>query len=44
MISKIREAAFRLRWLFLPPEAKYAYLWNRTKALNESGYYGYRKY
>ena len=38
MINKIRDLFFRLKWTFLSPEARYAYLWNRTRAGMETAY------
>jgi hypothetical protein len=33
LIEHFNDLAFRIRWLFWTPKARYAYLWNRT--LNE---------
>ncbi|MFC2022781.1 hypothetical protein ACFLTL_01280 [Chloroflexota bacterium] len=29
--SFVKSRLFRLKWLFMSPEIKYAYLWNRTR-------------
>jgi hypothetical protein len=31
MRNMINRALFQLRWLFMRPERRYAYLWNRTR-------------
>jgi hypothetical protein len=30
-MSKINGILFHLRWIFMSPEKRYAYLWNQTK-------------
>ena len=32
MLSNFKEILFRLKWIFMSPEARYAYLWNQTRA------------
>ena len=31
MVSYMRMILFQLRWIFMPQEKRYAYLWNRTR-------------
>lgn len=31
MRDTITRALFHIKWLFMKPERKYAYLWNRTR-------------
>jgi hypothetical protein len=31
MRDMINQAIFRIRWLFMGQERRYAYLWNRTR-------------
>ena len=38
MVNKFKDLMFRLKWNFLSPEARYAYLWNRTRANMETAY------
>ena len=38
MVNKFKDLMFRLKWTFLSPEARYAYLWNRTRANMETAY------
>ena len=32
MANFISKLLFQLRWLFMSPEKKYVYLWNRTES------------
>ena len=32
MLSNFRAILFKLKWIFMSPEARYAYLWNQTRA------------
>jgi hypothetical protein len=36
--GQVRSMSFQLRWVFMSSQERYAYLWARTKKLNESGY------
>ena len=31
MITYLKQALFQLKWLFMSPRHRYAYLWQRTK-------------
>lgn len=31
MLNGLRTVLFQLKWLFMSPRARYAYLWNRTR-------------
>ncbi len=37
MISNVKGIYFRVKWFFMPLEARYAYLWERTRASYEDG-------
>ncbi len=30
-MRKLNELLFQLKWIFMPPEKRYVYLWARTK-------------
>jgi len=30
-MTKVNGVLFQLKWIFMSPEKKYLYLWNRTK-------------
>lgn len=32
MLSNFGAILFKLKWIFMSPEARYAYLWNQTRA------------
>jgi hypothetical protein len=38
-IGNIKSIAFHLRWIFMSPQERYSYLWNKTKKLGDLGYY-----
>jgi hypothetical protein len=38
LIRYIKAVAFRVRWIFISPQRKYAYLWSKTKKLIELDY------
>ncbi|AAW39145.1 MAG: hypothetical protein QQM50_03655 [Dehalococcoides mccartyi] len=40
--EQIERTIFQFKWLFMPPKAKYAYLWNRSRASLQADYYGLR--
>ena len=45
MLSSLKVILFWLKWIFMSPEARYAYLWNRTRAKMQVGYLDiFRKY
>ena len=35
MARNFRKVTFEVKWLFMSPEARYAYLWNRTKVATQ---------
>jgi hypothetical protein len=35
LIGYIKSLSFHLRWLFLSPQERYAYLWAKTKNLGD---------
>lgn len=37
MIGSVKHILFRFTWFFMPLEARYAYLWERTRASYEDG-------
>jgi hypothetical protein len=38
LMSYFKPVFFRLKWLFMPPKAKYAYLWAKTRELIDRDY------
>jgi len=38
MVSNFKTIILRLKWMFMSPEARYVYLWNRTKAGSQAAY------
>jgi hypothetical protein len=35
LIEHLKSFSFHLRWLFLSPQARYAFLWAKTKKLGD---------
>jgi len=45
MLRNIKEMLFGIKWMFMSREARYVYLWNRTKNQNHEFYQNmFRKY
>jgi hypothetical protein len=38
LVGYIKSLSFHLRWLFLSPQERYAYLWAKTKKQGDLGY------
>jgi hypothetical protein len=39
-MNKVNEMLFQIRWMFMSPEKKYLFLWNRTKrTMKQAVYY-----
>ena len=38
LIGYVKSLSFRLKWLFLSPQERYAYLWDKTKKQDDLGY------
>ena len=38
LIGYVKSISFHLRWIFMSPHERYAYLWARTKKLGDLAY------
>ena len=44
LVGYIKSLSFHLRWLFLSPQERYAYLWARTKKLGNLDFIVLKQY
>jgi len=42
LVGYIKSLSFHLRWLFLSPQERYAYLWAKTKKQGDLGYISFK--